>query len=311
MTFTPSTIVAPRWRAPLASAMAMLAGSHWPSSGRCTAPTTSEMLRCGYISLTSLRRNLAHVDVEGAGQRGLAVDLVLALLGQRHRDRADLPHAGADAGLGLQLDVEVGRIFRQPRHVLRAAQLADQAGRMPGGAAGQLLALEQHDVGPAELGQVIGDRTAGDAAADDDGACFGGNGFWAGWSCGLAPIGGSEAAQARGRFLQALASGWHRLMRMWPAAASPKLEPGMTATFSASSKRPGEFLVVGLDGADVEHDIHAAFRAAHGDVVHAAHGVEEHGAARRRSVRRSPSRRSRSPAPRPPRARRNRSGRRW
>ena len=119
------------------------------------------------------RRDLAHVDVEGARQRSLPVDLVLALLGQRHGDRADLPHAGGDTGLGLELHVEVGRIFGEPRHVLRGAQLADQPGRMPCRARGQLLALEQHDVGPAELGQMIGDRAAGDAAADDDGARLG------------------------------------------------------------------------------------------------------------------------------------------
>ncbi len=53
VTLVCSEMTAPRWRAPLASAMAMLAGSHWPSSGRATAPTTSETLRCGYISLTS------------------------------------------------------------------------------------------------------------------------------------------------------------------------------------------------------------------------------------------------------------------
>ena len=116
------------------------------------------------------RRNLTNVDIEGARQRCLPVDLVLALLGQRHGDRAHLAHAGGDVGLGFQLHIEVGRVFRQPRHVLRAAQLADQAGRVPGGAGGELLALQQHDVGPAELGQMIGDRAAGNAAADDDGA---------------------------------------------------------------------------------------------------------------------------------------------
>ena len=115
-------------------------------------------------------RDLAHVNVEGARHRRLAVELVLALLGQCHRDRADLAHAGGNTGLFLKSDVEVGRIFRQPRHVLRAAQLADQAGGMPGRARRQLLALQQHDVGPAELCQVIGDRAAGYAAADDDGA---------------------------------------------------------------------------------------------------------------------------------------------
>ena len=44
---------------------------------------------------------------------------------------------------------------------------------------------------------------------------------------------------------------------------------------------PGEFLAVGFDRADVEHDVHAALGAAHGDVVHAAHRVEEDRAPRR------------------------------
>jgi hypothetical protein len=89
---------------------------------------------------------------------------------QPERDRADLPHAGGDAGFLLELDVEIGGILREPRHVLGAAQLAHQTGGVPGRAAGQLLAFQKDDVGPAELGQVIGDRTAGDAATDDDGA---------------------------------------------------------------------------------------------------------------------------------------------
>src|SRR5690606_28669437 len=91
--------------------------------------------------LDFLRGNLAYVDVEGAGERRLPVDFLLAFLCQRHRDRTDLPHAGADAGFLFQLDVEVGRVFGQAGHVLRRAQLADQACRMPGGAAGELLAL--------------------------------------------------------------------------------------------------------------------------------------------------------------------------
>ncbi len=117
-------------------------------------------------------RNLSNIDIEGAGEGCLPVDFVLALLGQRDRDRTHLPHAGGDAGLGFQLDIKIGRIFRQPRHVLRGAQLADQAGGVPGGAGGELLALQKHDVGPAELGQMIGDRAAGNPAADDDGAGF-------------------------------------------------------------------------------------------------------------------------------------------
>ena len=102
-------------------------------------------------------RNLADIDVEGTGQRCLPVDLVLALLGERDGDGADLTHAGGDLGLGFQLDVEVGRIFGEPRHVLRGAQLADQAGGVPGGARRQLLALQEHDVGPAQFREMVGD----------------------------------------------------------------------------------------------------------------------------------------------------------
>ena len=43
----------------------------------------------------------------------------------------------------------------------------DEAGRVPGGALGQLVLLDQHDVGPAEPGQVVGDAAARDPAADD------------------------------------------------------------------------------------------------------------------------------------------------
>ena len=43
-----------------------------------------------------------------------------------------------------------------------------QARRMPGRAGGQLLALDQDDIGPALLGQVVERRDADHAAADDD-----------------------------------------------------------------------------------------------------------------------------------------------
>ena len=48
------------------------------------------------------------------------------------------------------------------------SQKGDTAwGRMPGGAAGQLATFEQHHIGDADFRQVIGDRTAGDPAAND------------------------------------------------------------------------------------------------------------------------------------------------
>jgi hypothetical protein len=39
---------------------------------------------------------------------------------------------------------------------------------MEGGAAGQVGALDEHDVAPAELRQPVEDRAAADAAADHD-----------------------------------------------------------------------------------------------------------------------------------------------
>ncbi|MCY1380851.1 hypothetical protein D9M69_687080 [compost metagenome] len=57
-----------------------------------------------------------------------------------------------------------------------AAQLADEAGGVPGGATAQLALLQENHVPPAELGQVIGERAADDAAADDDNLRLG-------WKC--------------------------------------------------------------------------------------------------------------------------------
>jgi hypothetical protein len=51
-----------------------------------------------------------------------------------------------------------------------AAQLPDQTGGMPGRAAGEAALFEQHDIRPTELGQVIGNRAADNAAADNDDA---------------------------------------------------------------------------------------------------------------------------------------------
>jgi len=44
-----------------------------------------------------------------------------------------------------------------------------QTCRMPGRAAGQLIALQQHDIIPAGAGQMISDRGADGATTDDKG----------------------------------------------------------------------------------------------------------------------------------------------
>ena len=77
-------------------------------------------------------------------------------------------------------------------------------GGVPRGARGELVALDQHRVGPAEMAQVVGDGRADDAAADDDdtGAVGkGGSGLAHDQSLKQAPA--SSAGRPPGRALRA------------------------------------------------------------------------------------------------------------
>ena len=53
----------------------------------------------------------------------------------------------------------LGGVFGEFGQIARGAQLADKACRMPGGAGGQLLPLQHHNIGDADFGQVVGNRT--------------------------------------------------------------------------------------------------------------------------------------------------------
>ena len=67
-----------------------------------------------------------------------------------------------------QLGVEADGVLHHLRQADGRAQLADQAGRVPRRAVGQVVLLDQHDVRPAQLGEVVEDAAAADAAADDN-----------------------------------------------------------------------------------------------------------------------------------------------
>ena len=101
----------------------------------------------------------------GDGCRALQLDHPVrsARDGQRP---APLP-AGRESGFALEVRVQVRRITDQPRHALVRAELTDETGRVPRGPGREAPLLQQHHVLLAELGQVIGDRAAHDAAADD------------------------------------------------------------------------------------------------------------------------------------------------
>ena len=150
--------------------------------------------------------------------RGAALELLEPLGVERQADRAVLLEPGRLPGLGLQRVQELGGVLGELGHPPRRAQLPDQAGGVPGRAAGELPALQQQHVGDAEPGQVISDRAADDAAADDDDVDAGGE--W--WGHALNSVMGTVRAMqvaARRRPLAATAhpTPWRRP----PASRTP------------------------------------------------------------------------------------------
>ncbi len=101
---------------------------------------------------------------------GLARELLHPFLGGRKPQRADLVPAGLEVDLLAERPVELDRVHHHPRQRERAAQLADEPGRVEGRAARQVGALDQDDVVPAQARKPVEDRGAADTAADDDGA---------------------------------------------------------------------------------------------------------------------------------------------
>jgi hypothetical protein len=119
----------------------------------------------------------AHLDAELGGHGDGAVVLVGPVHGPGHQDRAVGPIAGRLTGLLLQLGVALGAVLGQAGQRRGGPQLADQASRGEGGAAGQGLSLQQNYVFPPQFGQMISNAAADDAAADDDRASLGREGF--------------------------------------------------------------------------------------------------------------------------------------
>jgi hypothetical protein len=68
--------------------------------------------------------------------------------------------------------VEVAGVFGHVRVGLGREPTDDQARRVPGGSRRQLCALQQHDVSPAQFGQMVGHAATYDTAADDDNLCL-------------------------------------------------------------------------------------------------------------------------------------------
>jgi hypothetical protein len=114
--------------------------------------------------------HIDHVDFEPAASRHrrAAFQFLHASCAGCKRDRAGLAKTGFLSGFVRKRAEQICAVFGELRQVVRRAQLSDQAGSVPGRAAGQRIAFEQQHVAPAELGQVIRDAATDDAPADDD-----------------------------------------------------------------------------------------------------------------------------------------------
>ena len=114
------------------------------------------------------RRNLLHPHAAQAVEGGDTAIFFKPVGIGGDLDEADRVEAGGLAGLRFQPLVEIARVFAHlGRGLGRRAEGDDQPRRVPGRAGGQPVALQQHDVLPAHMRQVVGDRRPDDAAADD------------------------------------------------------------------------------------------------------------------------------------------------
>src|SRR5262249_38731519 len=68
---------------------------------------------------------------------------------------------------------------------LGVAKRGEKTRSVPGGAGGDLLALEEHQVRPPELREMIGDGTPGDPSTDDDRAGMAREGLLGHRACSL------------------------------------------------------------------------------------------------------------------------------
>ena len=111
-------------------------------------------------------------DLEGHADRVRRAAVLLVLVHAVARGReAEVPgHVEADVlpGLGRQALVEVDRVLVQLPDRVAHVEERKEAGGVPGGTGGQLRALEEHDIRPALVRQVIEGADPDGSAADHD-----------------------------------------------------------------------------------------------------------------------------------------------
>ncbi len=163
-------------RAPLASAWAMSEGPACPSLGMKVAPTRSSTSSSGHNAFASAgeSRCMSRPKLWAVVAWRLNSVQRSSLQASRRHPVSRQPVARPVSV--LESLVEVDRVAEHLGDRRRRAELPDQAGRMPGRAAGQLALLDQHHVGLVVAGEMVRGGAADDAAADHDDSGVGGHG---------------------------------------------------------------------------------------------------------------------------------------
>ena len=114
------------------------------------------------------RRELVHLQPKTLrhGERAFVLHLALGRTGKAQA-AVFLP-VDRHASFGLEPVIELDRMPQHARHVARGAELADQPRGMPGGAMGDAALFQDDDILFAHAGEMIGNRAADNAGADDD-----------------------------------------------------------------------------------------------------------------------------------------------
>ena len=110
-----------------------------------------------------IRGDDVHFEPDGLGLTDIALQLLELGFAGCQAQTADVSH---QAELAEQVDAVLADLHQRRRSV----ELSDQAGRPSRFAAGNFPFLEQHDVAPTHLGQMVGDTHPHNPAADDNDA---------------------------------------------------------------------------------------------------------------------------------------------
>ena len=112
------------------------------------------------------------IDPDGAGDTGILPVFVHPVGCLRQPDVADIAEADIHAGLFLKLLIEFHRIFVNLPDRIGHVEQGQQAGGMPGRSGGKLLALDQRNVGPPLLREMVQRADADNTAPDHNNACM-------------------------------------------------------------------------------------------------------------------------------------------